>query len=328
MNEKIHNLRVKRAIESHKDMLDGVAKQTFGDRRDRFGVIGITMLPLLFSGLFNCLFPFFYDPHQPPVSVASRGAPRLTFQLRHLHATSEHGHVIFSNVDHLSYGRNLTTYVSEEYTLDTRLTPVHRPHSFDAIRHARYHSMKFGQSISLDWEEDEIVGPDIESRETLLVLAKMTSNAYLQPDDKGWYSLGENWTTVLFSFVHHYPQQFVHSTTQGYDFGWEPDTDGFRGHVFTTPDNSTVVLSIKGTSGAFPGGGGPTTKKDKLNDNLLFSCCCAKVDWSWTPVCDCHRGGWRCSQDCLEDSLTTESLFYQIGTVSNWSPSDLHPGLR
>lgn len=57
-------------------------------------------------------------------------------------------------------------------------------------------------------------------------------------------------------------------------------------------------------------------KKDKLNDNLLFSCCCAKVDWSWTPVCDCHRGGWKCSQDCLEYSLITESLFYQIGTVS------------
>jgi lipase ATG15 len=109
---------------------------------------------------------------------------------------------------------------------------------------------------------------------------------------------------------------------QGYDFGWEPDADGFRGHVFTTPDNSTIVLSIKGTSAGFLGGGGPTTGKDKLNDNLLFSCCCAKVDWSWTPVCDCHRGGWKCSQDCLEYSLVTESIFYQTGTVSKvHSPS-------
>ena len=56
--------------------------------------------------------------------------------------------------------------------------------------------MKFGQSTLFDWDEGEIVGPDTESRETLLLLAKMTSNAYLQPDDKGWYSLGENWTTV------------------------------------------------------------------------------------------------------------------------------------
>jgi hypothetical protein len=56
--------------------------------------------------------------------------------------------------------------------------------------------MKFGQSTPLDWDEEEIVGPNVESRETLLVLAKMTNNAYLQPDDKEWYSLGENWTTV------------------------------------------------------------------------------------------------------------------------------------
>ncbi|KAF9778936.1 alpha/beta-hydrolase [Thelephora terrestris] len=249
----------------------------------------------LFLSLLNALLPTFRDPYQSQVHVASTTAPRLTFQLRHLHAISEGGHVLFSDVNHTSYRGNLTTYGSEEYTLSTKLMPTYRPSSFGAFNDARYRSMKFIQSAILDWDEGETAGPDIESRESLLVLAKMTSNAYLQPDDKGWYTLGENWTT-------------------GYDFGWEPDADGFRGHVFTTPDNSTVVLSIKGTSAGFLGGGGPTAKKDKLNDNLLFSCCCAKVDWSWTPVCDCHRGGWKCSQDCLEYSLITESLFYQIGT--------------
>lgn len=103
---------------------------------------------------------------------------------------------------------------------------------------------------------------------------------------------------------------------QSYPFGWEPDQDGFRGHVFATPDNSTVVLSIKGTSAGFVGGGGPTSKKDKFNDNLLFSCCCARIDWTWTTVCDCYRGGWKCDQDCLEKALVDESLFYSIGTVS------------
>ena len=99
--------------------------------------------------------------------------------------------------------------------------------------------------------------------------------------------------------------------------GWEDDADGFRGYVFATPDNSTVVLSIKGTSLAVVGGGGgPTTKKDKLNDNLLFSCCCARVDWTWTTVCGCYRGGWKCNQDCVEEALIEESLFYPIGTVS------------
>ena len=94
--------------------------------------------------------------------------------------------------------------------------------------------------------------------------------------------------------------------------GWEPDADGFRGHVFATPDNSTVVLSIKGawlfhlppyhssvltgragTSAPYVGDGGPTIEKDKQNDNLLFSCCCAYVDWTWRTVCGCAKGGWK-----------------------------------
>jgi len=162
-------------------------------------VIAVTptgMLPSLFFDLFNSLFPIFYDPYQPITPAVSVAAPRLTFQLRHLHAVSEHGHVLLSNVDHASYARNFTSYSSGEYTVDTKLLPSYRPPSFDAVRNARYRSMKFGQSTPLDWDEEEIVGPNVESRETLLVLAKMTSNAYLQPDDKQWYPLGENWTTV------------------------------------------------------------------------------------------------------------------------------------
>jgi putative lipase involved disintegration of autophagic bodies len=47
--------------------------------------------------------------------------------------------------------------------------------------------------------------------------------------------------------------------------------DGFRGHVFVSEDNATVVISIKGTSaGWLVGGSGPTAKKDKLNGTLLF----------------------------------------------------------
>lgn len=154
------------------------------------------MLPSLFFGFLNSLFQIFYDPCQPLIPAASTKAPRLTFQLRHLHTISEHGRVLFSDVDHASYEGNFSAYASEEYTLDTRLIPTYRPSSFDALNDARYRSMKFVQSALLDWDEEETVGPDTESRDTLLVLAKMTSNAYLQPDDKGWYSLGENWTTV------------------------------------------------------------------------------------------------------------------------------------
>ena len=72
---------------------------------------------------------------------------------------------------------------------------------------------------------------------------------------------------------------------------------------------------MKGTSAGIFGGGGPTAKKDKLNDNLLFSCCCARIDWTWSTVCGCYRGGWKCHQDCLEQALIPESLFYPIGIV-------------
>jgi lipase ATG15 len=103
--------------------------------------------------------------------------------------------------------------------------------------------------------------------------------------------------------------------------GWEPDDDGFRGYVFATEDNSTVVLTIKGTSAPIIDGG-PTVEKDKLNDNLLFSCCCARVSRTWTPVCDCYRGGWKCDGACVSDALIEESLFYPTGVVRA-SPSAL-----
>ncbi|KAJ7219412.1 hypothetical protein GGX14DRAFT_389975 [Mycena pura] len=48
-----------------------------------------------------------------------------------------------------------------------------------------------------------------------------------------------------------------------FPFGWEDLENGFRGHVFMSSDNSTVMLSIKGTTLQ-----GPTSKRDKLNDNL------------------------------------------------------------
>jgi hypothetical protein len=99
---------------------------------------------------------------------------------------------------------------------------------------------------------------------------------------------------------------------QTFPVGWEDPADGFRAHVFATPSNSTVVLSIKGTTI-----NGPTSKKDKFNDNLLFSCCCARVDLSWVfrQVCGCYRRGWRCDNGCLTEALVEESLFYSVGVV-------------
>ncbi|KAK0223515.1 alpha/beta-hydrolase [Armillaria fumosa] len=224
-------------------------------------------------------------PHAPPRP--------LQLRLRHVHAVSSSAKVVFADVASNTDIESIS-YSGHSYDLVTRKVKTSRPPNFDAFSQARVRSMKFGQSGILDWEEDKVLAPDVEDRETLLALAKMANNAYVVPNESSWYDLGINWTV-------------------SYPVGWEPDDDGFRGHVFATPDNKTIVLSIKGTSAGVFGGGGPTVKKDKLNDNLLFSCCCARVDWTWTTVCGCYRGGWKCDQDCVEEALIEESLFYPVG---------------
>lgn len=114
---------------------------------------------------------------------------------------------------------------------------------------------------------------------------------------------------------------------QDHNIGWDTDSDGFRGHVFLSADNKTAVLSIKGTSAGLFGGNGMTVRKDKLNDNLLFSCCCARVDWTWSTVCGCYGGENRCDQRCVEESLEEESLFYPVGIVRAVSLHSHHFGV-
>jgi lipase ATG15 len=66
--------------------------------------------------------------------------------------------------------------------------------------------MRFRQSEILDWIEDQTVAPDVENRETLLELAKMTNNAYVERDDPAWYDIGP-WNIVrspslcVFNFI-------------------------------------------------------------------------------------------------------------------------------
>ncbi|TCD64940.1 putative lipase atg15 [Steccherinum ochraceum] len=210
----------------------------------------------------------------------------LTFSLRHEYGLNAASRPVFADTP--------SHFATEAFTVDTRDVKTHRPQSQRVFTSARVRRAQADLSI---WDEDEVVGPDVSSRNTLLMLAKMTSNAYYGgPGEKGWYDLGPEWNT-------------------SYPFGWEPDADGFRGHIYATPDNSTVIVSIKGTSaGWMVGGGGPTVKKDKLNDNLLFSCCCARVGPTWWTVCDCYQGGSKCDENCLEKSLVEDSLFYPVGT--------------
>jgi len=253
------------------------------------------MLPTSVASLLVHFLSFFTGNQHWDNNVSAT----LKFELRHLHAISS-ATVLFSDVSSPELLQTLTlshpsdSIKATTYSIKTSWIKTHRPSSFASFSNARLRSLQFGENEWVDWEEDEMVGPDVESRETLLELAKMTNNAYFEPNETGWYGLNGTWNV-------------------SYPFGWEPDSDGFRGHVFATSDNSTVVVSIKGTSAGIFGGGGPTAKKDRLNDNLLFSCCCARIDWTWTTVCGCHRGGWKCHQNCLEEALIIEGLFYPMG---------------
>ncbi|KAJ6566874.1 Alpha/Beta hydrolase protein [Mycena capillaripes] len=212
----------------------------------------------------------------------------IRFQLRHEHAVVNGSHSVFSDFS--------PSLLGQYYDTSTVNIKTHRAPSAAAYADARLLSMRHAQSPAFTWDTIEVPGPDLTKRQTLFQLATMTHNSYYgESGDKSWYPL-DGWNASV-------------------PFGWEPDADGFRGHVFVSDDNSTVVISIKGTSAPWIAGGeGPTKAKDKLNDNLLFSCCCARVGLTWSTVCDCYSGSDKCDQNCLEQALVGESLYYQIGT--------------
>lgn len=133
--------------------------------------------------------------------------------------------------------------------------------------------------------------PQLDDQETVLNFAKMSSNAYATRSLQHWHPLPS------------YEENLD-------DFGWEGD--GLRGYIFTNPNRSIVIVAFKGTSTILSGG--KTIARDKWMDNLMFSCCCARVDASWSPVCGCYVGGLRvgniCNQQCLEEAARAPNTYY------------------
>lgn len=158
--------------------------------------------------------------------------------------------------------------------------------------------------IGLEWDpEEEIKIPDMKDRETIVNLATISLNAYVRfPQNKeekkklDWIDVG-GWE----------PDE----KHDDINFGWEDI--GLRGHIFVNEEDKIVVIGIKGTLGAgLPGGGSDETgNNDKTNDNLLFLCCCARVSYMWTTVCDCYEKTYTCNQDCLEKELMRKDRYYQ-----------------
>ncbi|KAL2911691.1 putative lipase atg15 [Polyrhizophydium stewartii] len=145
--------------------------------------------------------------------------------------------------------------------------------------------------------------PDPTDPGTVLTFARFTYDAYFEPDDKGWVPV-PGWNVTG-------------------RFGWQ--TGGIRGYLFVDDALGILVIVIKGTSLATPVGSGPTAQLDKLNDNLMFSCCCAKAGWEWTPICDCPRSSSECSASCLLRESNFEGSYYNLAqtiylAVKEWFP--------
>jgi lipase ATG15 len=88
-----------------------------------------------------------------------------------------------------------------------------------------------GGNLDVDpsaWIVDEVPGPNISNKDTILSMAYMAVNAYVLSDNSTeWEDIGSGFNRTK-------------------DIGWEGD--GLRGHVYADETNSTIVIGIKGTS--------------------------------------------------------------------------------
>ncbi|KAF8308981.1 alpha/beta-hydrolase [Clavulina sp. PMI_390] len=156
------------------------------------------------------------------------------------------------------------------------------------------------QTILGDTHEPiEVIAPNVTDRSTLLNLARASWDAYHSaPSPDRWYDIhGLNWTSR---------------------FGWRPYQKGLRGHLFLSPDKKQGLVVFKGTTvsqlGGKPDPGDSNTgHRDRINDNLLFSCCCANVPWrvETTHPCQCKQGAGKCCSSCLSESLRDEETYYK-----------------
>lgn len=155
------------------------------------------------------------------------------------------------------------------------------------------------------WTVDDVSGPDVTDKGTVLTMALIASDAYVEkPSLPDWDEVGEPFNRSA-------------------DFGWE--TDGLRGHIFADENNSTIVIGLKGTSAAVFDGEGTTTN-DKENDNLFFSCCCAQQgQWSWHQVCDCATGTYSCNNTCVTQALRGENRYYQAARELYSNVTEMYP---
>lgn len=165
-----------------------------------------------------------------------------------------------------------------------------------------------GSSVNLPpsaWAVDEVAAPNVTDKKTLLTLARVAGNAYVEVPHTGeWHDVkgGFNYTE---------------------DFGWE--NDGLRGHIFADEKNQTVIIGLKGTTTAVFDGDGSTTN-DKVNDNLFFGCCCGQgTSWWSRQVCDCQTATYTCNSTCVSKALREKNRYYYAAQDLYYNVTELYP---
>lgn len=196
-----------------------------------------------------------------------------------------------------------------KYVVSARARPMTR--LVDRSRHtieSHLYASRSGVATSFAadaFTTDDVLQPNISSKDTVLNLAKIAADAYIEVEDTlDWLDIGHPYNLTD-------------------DFGWLGD--GLRGHIFADETNSTVIIGLKGTSPAVFDGA-ETTTNDKVNDNLFFSCCCARVSWWWNTVCDCYMDtAYTCDNKCLAKSLQGESLYYRASIELYHNVTRIYP---
>ncbi|KAL3474900.1 Alpha/Beta hydrolase protein [Aspergillus californicus] len=206
--------------------------------------------------------------------------------------------------------------LSEPAAFDEPLTASSAPLTIERLADRRLSAIEghlaaarnAGSAVTLsssDWTMDDVAGPNMTDKMTVLTFAKMMANDYIEvPGTEDWQDVNGvlNYST---------------------SFGWQ--NDGLRGHIYADQTNSTIVISLKGTSPALFDGAGTTTN-DKINDNLFFSCCCGQGgSYLWRQVCDCQESAFNANLTCITEAMNDENRYYR-STIDLYSNvTELYP---
>lgn len=282
------------------------------------GLLSIAVLPGSVSASDPAQFPIL-PPQIPTESNAALGTHE--FSLRHIfhRGTTEHPdfharldirpdtqlRALSEDGDDEELEMDMGPLVASSRPLTIQRLADRRMSTIQAHLQTAQMSADVMASSPLDWVMDTLPGPNVTDKETVLTFARMTANDYIEePGTADWESIHG---------------QFNYSQS----FGWQ--RDGLRGHIYTDKTNSTVVISLKGTSPALFDGAGTTTK-DKENDNLYFSCSCGQGgSYLWRQVCDCMNTTYTSNLTCIVESMRDETRYYQAAIDLYSNVTALYP---